>query len=158
MCAILIRKMDGTKKTEGKTMEKKNDNVIGTAEKAIEMTIAKKMNWLHKRAERAMTLSTPEFVGKYVAFVESGYEGREGKVYYKVNVRPGHEACTCEDWIYRGKPNGIPCKHMLRVMGERMVRDEENARVKETAEIMAEADEAVKRSELPLHAPEHVVN
>jgi len=121
--------------------------------KAIEITVEKKVEWLHKRAEKAMTLGTPIWLNKTTAMVPTANEDEEH--FYKVNVTPGHEHCGCKDWKYRGSVNGIPCKHLMRAMAERMVKDQEAQAEKHTAEIMAEADQAVENGELPAHIPEH---
>jgi len=120
---------------------------------AAEAIITKKIEWLNKRKERAMELADPIFINKTTAMVGTSLEDESH--YYKVSIKAGSETCGCKDWKYRGKPNGIPCKHMIRVMAERVVRDEENAKAKATMEIMAEADQAVKDGHLPPHAPEH---
>jgi len=117
--------------------------------KAAEEIINKKIEWLHKRAERAVELETTIFLNKFTAMVGTSLEDENH--YYKVCIKPGHEDCGCKDWKYRGKTNGIPCKHMIRVMAERVVRDQEAKAIKETKEILKEADEAVRRGELPVH-------
>lgn len=127
-----------------------------TIKNAAEAIINKKIEWLHKRADRAMELADPIFINKTTAMVGTSLEDEAH--YYKVSIKHGNESCGCKDWKYRGKANGIPCKHMIRVMAERVVRDEENAQAKATLEIMAEADQAVKDGQLPPHAPEHAVN
>jgi len=130
-------------------MANMNDKVKGAAEAIIN----KKVEWLKARCERAMTLEAPVWINKTTCFVGTSLEG-EGH-YYKVSIQPGNESCGCKDWKYRGSANGIPCKHMVRAMAERMVKDKEIADAKEMAELKAEADQAVKDGELPAHAPEH---
>ena len=129
-------------------MNKENTNNVEAAVKAI---LDKRLDWIKKRAERAMELGTPEFTNAHVAFVPSHNPERAGKTYYKVNIKRGHESCTCEDWIYRGRSNGIPCKHLLRTMAERDARQ----LTPDLEENMREADAAVLAGELPPHAPEH---
>jgi len=120
--------------------------------KAAEAIINKKVDWLRKRGERATELGDPVWINKTTAMVPTGADDETH--YYKVSIKRNHENCGCKDWKYRGSVNGIPCKHIIRAMAERVIRDRDN----ETQAILREADEAVKRGELPPHAPEHRVN
>jgi len=120
-----------------------------TVKSMAEGIVNKRVDWLRKRGQRAMELDTPIFLNKTTAMVGTSLEGENH--YYKVSIKPGHEECGCKDWKYRGKVNGIPCKHMIRAMAERMVRDEARAQERETQEILAEADAAIARGELVSH-------
>jgi len=108
--------------------------------------VEKLKDWFSARAERAMELDTPTFMNRWVAFVGTSLEDEAH--YYKVSVKPGQMSCGCKDWKYRGQKHGVPCKHMIRVMAERMLRDQEKAQEAELAENLKEADEAVARGEL----------
>ena len=122
---------------------------------AAEMAVSKKIERLAKRGKRASELGKPIWLNATTAMVPTA--NAEEATFYKVSIKDGHEGCGCKDWEYRGSVNGIPCKHMIRALVERMVRDSEKAEAKVAKEILAEANQAVEDGQLPPHAPEHDV-
>lgn len=113
----------------------------------IDKIVEKRTEWLRARADRAMTLADPIWLNGNVAMVGTANETEEH--YYKVVLVDGKESCGCKDWKFRGSKNGIPCKHMLKALADRIDRNHEKAKKAEMAEILTEADEAVEKGLLP---------
>lgn len=116
----------------------------------INTIVEKRVEWLKARAERAMNLSDPIWINGNTAMVGTANEGEAH--YYKVSIKHGSESCGCKDWKFRGSKNGIPCKHVIKAMADRIDRNEAKVdRIKqnELNENIAEADQAIKDGLLP---------
>ena len=69
---------------------------------------------LASRLERAQTIADAGAVQK-ISGLPNDYVVRngDGTQYYLVTIEPDCERCTCPDYQQRGKPLGLPCKHIL---------------------------------------------
>ena len=66
------------------------------------------------RLERAQQIVSADAVIPLFG-TEHGYVVRngDGTQHYLVNIEHEHEHCYCPDYQQRGKPLGLPCKHIL---------------------------------------------